>query len=456
MAGQQGVLLGRKKGRMEWQDSEQVNSLQRLEDQRFHRWYRFVLAYSDKLVTDLMGRYDTGSDSLLLDPFCGTGTTLVAAKAAGIPSQGIDSNPAAVFASNVKTNWSVDPGELLDAFARIRRRFTPYRSFFHPEDKPDLGLIAELRQYLEKSPVAERVAYFEESGMLKRQWMFELPMLQSFALMHIVETSKSPQPIIDLLRLLLTAAVQESIGNTAFGPEIFVKRSKLRQPKDALGSFAAKVEAAADDLRNAPPTSASAHAFTADSRVMESVIEPDSVSHVITSPPYPTEKDYTRNSRLELVFLGFVRDRSSLQGVKKEMIRSHSKGIYSTDDDGSYVADVSAVQDVADELREKAAHKTYGFAKLYPKIITEYFGGMRRHLRSLKPLMQDGGIAAYVVGEQTCYLQTYTPTATILGEIAELEGFELKEILPFRIRTGTTGGGRQIKEEVLVLRAESE
>ena len=69
--------------------------------------------------------------------------------------------------------------------------------------------------------------------------------------------------------------------------------------------------------------------------------------------------------------------------------------------------------------------------------------------------MREGGIAAYVVGEQTCYLQTYTPTATILGEIAELEGFEVKEILPFRIRTGTTGQGRVIKEEVLVLRASS-
>lgn len=437
---------------MAWRESAQVNSVQPLEDLRFHRWYRFVLAYSDRLVTDLIGRYDIGQDSQLLDPFCGTGTTLIAAKAAGISSRGIDSNPAAVLASNVKTNWTVDPAEVRAAFARIRRRFAPFRSFYDPK-RPDKSLIADLRQYLEHSHLYDRVEYFENSGMLERNWMFETPMLQAFALMHMVETSKYGQPTVDLLRLVLTAAIQESIANISFGPELYVKKAKLMQVKDALGSFAAKVETACKDLSNASPTKAMALAFAADSREMASVIRRQSVSHVITSPPYPTEKDYTRNSRLELVFLGFVTDRGSLQEVKKEMIRSHSKGIYKDDDDSALVIDLASVQEVADEVRVKAATKTYGFAKLYPKIITEYFGGMRRHLRSLHPLMREGGIAAYVVGEQTCYLQTYTPTATILGEIAQLEGFELKEILPFRIRTGTTGGGRLIKEEVLVLRA---
>lgn len=52
-----------------WQQPDQLNALQPLENHRFHRWYRFVLAYSDKLVTDLIGRYGIDEDSLLLDPF---------------------------------------------------------------------------------------------------------------------------------------------------------------------------------------------------------------------------------------------------------------------------------------------------------------------------------------------------------------------------------------------------
>ncbi len=436
----------------QWAESLQLNSAQPLEDSRFHRWYRFVLAYSDKLVTDLIGRYEIG-DGLLLDPFCGTGTTLVAAKLRSIESIGIDSNPAAAYASNVKTEWSIDPSEVRETLRYVRSAFAPFRSIFVPWTKSDPTLLMDLRTYVEESGVAVRAQYFEKSGMLERRWMDELPMLQSFALMEIVETMSRSPKVIRLLRLLLVATVQESIANVAFGPELYVKKARLSQPKDVIGSFTAKVKMAIDDLTNGPNAMTSASVHCADSRDIDEIIKQSYISHVITSPPYPTEKDYTRNSRLELVFLGFVKDLPSLQRVKKQMIRSHSKGIYNVDADGDFVTNILSVQTIADELAQKASEKRYGFAKLYSKIITEYFGGMRRHFHSLRRRMLDGGIAAYVVGEQSCYLQTHTPTASLLAEIAVLEGFEVKEILPFRVRSGTTGGGRRIREEVLVLRA---
>jgi hypothetical protein len=177
------------------------------------------------------------------------------------------------------------------------------------------------------------------------------------------------------------------------------------------------------------------------------------VDHVITSPPYPTEKDYTRNTRLELVHLGFVHDRDSLRRIKAQMIRSHSKGIYKSDADGRLVAELPYVKALADELRRKVKGKTYGFAKLYPRIIEEYFGGMYRHLIALSRVMRRGGKAAYVVGEQCTYLQTFTPTGTILAKLAERPevGFRLQDILVWRVRQGTTGSGNSIKEEIVII-----
>lgn len=48
----------------------------------------------------------------MLDPFCGTGTTLVECKKRGIGSIGIESNPMSHFASAVKVDWTTEPVKL--------------------------------------------------------------------------------------------------------------------------------------------------------------------------------------------------------------------------------------------------------------------------------------------------------------------------------------------------------
>src|SRR5207244_4277850 len=76
-------------------------------DTPIHRWYRFVQSYPPHLVRKYIERFNLSADALLLDPFCGTGTTLVEAKLRGLPSVGCDAHPFAVVASRVKTNWAL-------------------------------------------------------------------------------------------------------------------------------------------------------------------------------------------------------------------------------------------------------------------------------------------------------------------------------------------------------------
>ena len=102
-------------------------------------------------------------------------------------------------------------------------------------------------------------------------------------------------------------------------------------------------------------------------------------SGVVCSPPYPTEHDYTRNSRLELALMEAVGHRESLRKIKKKMIRSHTKGMYVDASDAIHVADVDVVQNLARRIDKLGAKKTYGFARLTGQVVREYFGGMRRH-----------------------------------------------------------------------------
>ena len=71
------------------------------EDRDAHDWYRFFLSFPPHLVRDYIERFGLTSRQRVLDPFCGTGTTLVERKKLGIPSVGVEANPMAFFLSEV-------------------------------------------------------------------------------------------------------------------------------------------------------------------------------------------------------------------------------------------------------------------------------------------------------------------------------------------------------------------
>src|SRR5258708_15575284 len=59
--------------------------------------------------------------SYVLDPFCGRGTTIYAARLRGIPATGVDSNPVATAIASSKL-VSASPHEIVSLCAEIFRR----------------------------------------------------------------------------------------------------------------------------------------------------------------------------------------------------------------------------------------------------------------------------------------------------------------------------------------------
>lgn len=70
------------------------------------------MSFPPHLVRHYVEKFGVGRGQLILDPFCGTGTTLVEAKKLGIVSVGVEANAMAHFAASVKTDWDVEPEEL--------------------------------------------------------------------------------------------------------------------------------------------------------------------------------------------------------------------------------------------------------------------------------------------------------------------------------------------------------
>src|SRR2546425_9006346 len=85
----------------------------RPQDRPAHEWYRFVLSFPPHLVREYVSRFKIQAGQVVLDPFCGTGTTIVECKKLGFASVGIEPTPMAHFASSVKTDWNLDGAAFL-------------------------------------------------------------------------------------------------------------------------------------------------------------------------------------------------------------------------------------------------------------------------------------------------------------------------------------------------------
>lgn len=191
----------------------------------------------------------------------------------------------------------------------------------------------------------------------------------------------------------------------------------------------------------------------ADARHMLDVLEPGSVDAVITSPPYPNEKDYTRTTRLESVLLGFIKNKADLRALKQGLVRSNTRNVYKADTDDQWIAGHPEIERIAEAIEHRRIElgKTSGFERLYARVTKLYFGGIARHLAALRTILRPGAQLAYVVGDQASYLRVMIPTGTLLADIAQSLSYELVRIDLFRTRLATATRV-QLREEVVVLR----
>ena len=412
------------------------------EDKPVHNWYRFVLSYPPHLVRTYLERFDIGPQMTVLDPFCGTGTTLVECKKKGISSIGIEANPMAFLASTTKLDWLIDPGQL----------------------KVNAELIAQAaNDCLRKQGIEDGVSPFNQKVTIP------LRSLDAEAFDLLLTDSISPLPLHKTLTLLdsirlhgnsrflnhylvaLAKCLVTSVGNLHFGPEVGI--GDINSDASVIAPWMAQVQQTAHDLRDVNERAVvESQVFLADAREIGEIIPQKSVDAIITSPPYPNEKDYTRTTRLESVILGLIQGKNDLKALKRGLIRSNTRNVYTEDMDDDWIKAHPEIEEIAGEIEQRRIDlgKTSGFERLYARVTRLYFGGMARHLDTLRPLLKPGAKLAYVVGDQASYLRVMIRTGQLLAKVAEPLGYRVRGIDLFRTRLATATR-EQLREEVVLL-----
>jgi adenine-specific DNA methylase len=384
-----------------------------------HGLHEYKGRFNPQIVRFLLNYLGAKDGTKILDPFCGSGTTLVEAALRGIPAAGIDMNPLAVFLCNAKLRSLAIPASEIES--ALHKSLVSFR-------KKSVAQIAE--------DLDPRLTYL--SNWFPPDTVALLECLHASIRQH----GGRAEPILLSLAsdLLRDYSLQEP-------SDLRIRRRVSPLPAEPfLSVFEAKALAFLRNLAAAQKITGLIHltseAVVYDSRDlvdgMDGTVLPGRYDFVITSPPYATALPYIDTQRLSLVWLGLCSveqiRRLDAEAVGSREIRENDKDLQ------------CRLVDNADDLpRELASfcHKLQlavgpedGFRrKAMPILIYRYFADMRRVFVALPKVLRKDAKLAFVVGHNQTTLggQRFdidTPDALL--RIAEQLGFIRQEVIPLQ------------------------
>ncbi|MCD6522925.1 MAG: hypothetical protein J7K68_04190 [Candidatus Diapherotrites archaeon] len=221
-------------------------------------WFYYKEGFSKQLVFNVLDMF--GANGLVLDPFCGVGTTLVACKQRGIDSLGFDVSPIAVFVSNVKLR-EYDPDELFQAIKRLMKiKFV----------KKECDVSSFVKKAFSKY-VLDDIFVFRDAIM-----RFEDEKIRDFLLLGLMNAAMKCSYVIK------------------DGSVLRIKKKPVPPLRKMLRRTLMKM---LHDVKTFETTEAKAEARIGDARMLD--MEDESVDAVITSPPYLNKIEYTRVYSIE-------------------------------------------------------------------------------------------------------------------------------------------------------------
>lgn len=232
-----------------------------------------------------------GRGRTIVDPFCGSGTTLVEARAAGCRAAGVDLNPLAVMVARAKT-WTAPP-----------RRRKALRDIGHQISGLVLDAGRAARRAGYEPAAMRRPTGFDPNARNRRLASWFAPHVRrelELIAAHLDELRRQDGEIADILTACLSAILYKVSSRTSDTDGTWVDRNIARGAPARL--FAQRVELLVAGLSDFPPGSP-AEIFELDARRLSEAVPDGSAAGIVTSPPYAGTYDYAEHQRLRFDFL---------------------------------------------------------------------------------------------------------------------------------------------------------
>ncbi len=374
-----------------------------------HGWLRLTPAYSVQLVEELVAQLP--STARVLDPFCGSGTTLLTCAERGLACATVDLNPFLVWLANAKAS-AYSPSETARATALVERMAgASQRATRRPAWTPPLSNI---QRWWDDATLAALAQAF---GTLKR--------------------ARQPAPVRDLAKISFCRAMIAS-ANVSFGHQSMSFGRGAGEPErvaELLLAAAQTVgETATETLEKPQPG-----ALIDDSRRL-SALRRRRFDAVVTSPPYCNRMSYIRELRPYMYWLGHL-ERPANAGELDWQAIGGTWGIATSRLNRWHPTRPALRNDrrLLEIVRAIAQQ-----SQLLSRYVHRYFCDMAEHLGHLVPRLGRGATLHYVIGNSKFY-DVVLPTERLLA--AQMKEAGLTNV---RVRTLRTRSSKAELFEYLV------
>ncbi len=388
------------------------------------------------------GAAGTGGRTRVLDPFVGSGTTLVEASALGLPSLGVDRDPLSALISRAKLDLlTVGPEPLAEALAtvRARREGAPASGSGGAGDAAAPGPAAQDGT----DPEARELDLAFPDWLTKNRKMTGEREAELKTEMREVRRLAAGLggPARRIVRVLASDAIDRRMKMRVLGTGVgrfslrFTKTPMPERFVDALERTVRRAAAAAWARERLGIDFASGAAVVGDARALPAA--GGRADLVVTSPPYlpaaSGRESYARARALSLIGLGM----EDAAGVDRLIGTS----VGSMRDVEVAPAELEALDEEERALVAWLADDDLRSIKAEPT--ARYFLDMRRCFAETARALRDGGVAVFVSGKQSTFYEFESrevlrevPAARLLAGEAGRGGLAVGELLDVKLKKG--------------------
>lgn len=381
-----------------------------------HGLHEYKGKFNPQVARALLNIFGVKPGQVVLDPFCGSGTTLVESLQLGISAVGTDINPLAVFLSNAKLSALSAPVE------RLRKVHKAILDRLSSLGRPSLQNSSDVRNeyllswfdydiFIEIESV--RRAICDNSGDLS-------PIFLAVASNLLREYSQ--QDPRDLRIRRRTSPLPSESFTSAFVDAIPKVLEKILAAREVVGIETASAQALLCDVSELPSTDGS-QKFDA----------------AITSPPYAMALPYIDTQRLSLVWLELLPADQILE-LEASLIGSRElRGKSKRELPQAMAVNEAGLSGEEYDLCIKLAKSLGegdGFRRrAVPTLLYRYFASMKANLKSVNAILKVGAPYALIVGHNHTTIggvRHEIDTPSHLANLATSTGWIIDELIPLQ------------------------